>query len=46
MSKYDYDKYKLSEPLELNILNWHCEDKDYSSFVISKDCFKLTTQSN
>ena len=34
MSKYDYDKYKLSEPLELNILNWHCEDKDYSSFVI------------
>ena len=34
MSKYDYDKYKLSEPLELNILNWHCEDKNYSSFVI------------
>lgn len=34
MSKYDYDKYKLSEPLELNILNWHCEDKDFSRFII------------
>ncbi len=34
MSKFDYDKYKLNEPIELNILNWHCEDKDFSRFII------------
>ena len=34
MGKYDFEKVRLTEPIELNILNWHCEDKDFSRFII------------
>ena len=34
MTNYKFEKFKLVEPVELNILNWHCEDKDFSRFII------------
>ena len=33
-NNFKSDEIKLDTPLELNILNWHSEDKDYKKFVI------------